>query len=155
MRSIITSYLFGSSSRIPPTVTISQTTSPFPRSLTVRIIDSGNVTSRPTNIPTRFIVMYPLLIMISKAAIAALFKILKFSLVGRWLQVNCCLAVARFHCFRLISGFPSQNHKTWNHEQARKKPENQHERLDREAGFGLLRIGARQQLVVAHLAVVS
>src|SRR5215217_4708208 len=60
MRSITRSYFGGSSNRTPPSWMYSATTSPRPCSLMPLIIASGNVFSRPTSTPTRFIsVEYP------------------------------------------------------------------------------------------------
>src|SRR3990172_8036033 len=53
------SYGDGASCRTPPSLRNSATTFPFPRSLMLLIRVSGNVFSRPTRIPTRFINRYP------------------------------------------------------------------------------------------------
>src|SRR5215510_15332845 len=55
MRSITRSYFGGSSYLMPPRLMYSATTSPRPRSLMPAMSASGNVFSRPTRTPTRFI----------------------------------------------------------------------------------------------------
>src|ERR1043165_1357758 len=55
MRSITRSYFGGSSYLTPSSLIYSATTSPRPRSLIPLISASGNVFSRPTRTPTRFI----------------------------------------------------------------------------------------------------